>query len=88
MMKKRKGEKDQDRPAKGGNVVSDGSKSGEDEDRNWFQRQKDKLVGTPEERAKAKAERKRVNAERVKQQKVSMLSPCCLRYRLMVGVGS
>jgi hypothetical protein len=88
MMKKRKGEKDQDHPAKGRNVVSDGSKSGEDEDRNWFQRQKDKLVGTPEERAKAKAERKRVNAERVKQQKVSMLSPCCLRYRLMVGVGS
>ncbi|CAD6590605.1 MAG: hypothetical protein TREMPRED_005814, partial [Tremellales sp. Tagirdzhanova-0007] len=35
--------------------------------RNWVQRQKDKLVGTPEERAKAKAEKKRIEAEQLKQ---------------------
>ena len=33
------------------------------EERNWFQKQKDKLVGTKEERRKAKEERERHKAE-------------------------
>ena len=46
-----------------------------DESRNWFQKQKDKLVGTKEERQKAKEERHRIQAEERKKARVSHLPP-------------
>ena len=50
--------------AAGSGVVSS------DESRNWFQKQKDKLIGTKEERQKAKEERHRIQAEERKRARV------------------
>ena len=63
---------------------SDGSHLSGHEHRNWIQRQKDKLVGTPEERAKAKAEKRRVQEERRKQMQVGR----CCDERLALADGS
>jgi hypothetical protein len=40
-----------------------GNGQGDGENRNWFQRKKDDLIGTKEERAKEKAEKKKRKEE-------------------------
>ncbi|KAL0247365.1 hypothetical protein I308_104401 [Cryptococcus tetragattii IND107] len=49
-----------------GTVGTSTEKEGNDDERNWFQRKKDKLIGTKEEREKAKAEKKRLKEEQKK----------------------
>lgn len=46
-----------------------GNKTGT-ESRNWIQRQTDKVIGTKEERAKHKEEKRRIRAEMEKRQRV------------------
>ena len=43
------------------------------ENRNWFQKKKDALIGTKEERRAAKAEKQRVRAEQEKKLRVSFI---------------
>lgn len=73
MARKMKEDKAGARSPPAGGMGSPGSKTSH-ESRNWIQRQKDKLVGTPEERAAAKAEKRRVEAERQKQMRVGEFS--------------
>jgi hypothetical protein len=55
--------------AKSGTTAKD-SHDTEGEHRNWIQRKKDQLIGTKEERAKAKAEKKRLKEQRRRQERV------------------
>lgn len=59
--------------SKAGIVGTSAEKEGSDGERNWFQRKKDKLIGTKEEREKAKAEKKRLKEEQKKRVQVSSL---------------
>lgn len=44
------------------------------EDRNWLQRKKDQIIGTKEERAKAKAEKARLKEQRRRQERARFTS--------------
>ncbi len=50
------------------------------EHRNWLQRKADQVIGTPQERAKAKEERHRIRAEQEKKQRVSWKAFKALEY--------
>ena len=55
------------------NLMAEKARSnGKDEHRSWLGKQKDKLVGTKEERAKAKAEKHKAREEERKRHKVSI----------------
>lgn len=49
-----------------GTVGTSAEKEGTEGERNWFQRKKDKMIGTKEEREKAKAEKRRLKEEQKK----------------------
>ena len=70
-----------------GTVGTSAEKEGTDGERNWFQRKKDKMIGTKEEREKAKAEKRRLKEEQKKRIQESRLL-CEKDILLMTSTGA
>ena len=63
-----------------------GGGGGGDGDRNWFQKKKDELIGTKEERQMAKEEKRKAKEEQRKKMRVSGELGCFVAWLLMVLV--
>ncbi|OXB35729.1 hypothetical protein J007_04557 [Cryptococcus neoformans] len=70
-----------------GTVGTSAEKEGTEGERNWFQRKKDKMIGTKEEREKAKAEKRRLKEEQKKRIQESRLL-CEKDILLMTSTGA
>jgi len=67
-MKKR----EQDRAGRGTSTrIGEGAPNQRPEERNWFQKKKDDLIGTKEERSKAKEIKRKARAEQERKEQVS-----------------